>query len=251
MSRKRQEEVLDLLMEGKTIEALSDKIKEKILPSLEHGIKEMMKNLMLETVTKLIKDEIKPLVDKIKSITEENKTLQIRVDRLEMQLRSNDLVIHGIPESSYASVASGVTAGEGDSSKHMSRQDTMSAVVECCRTRLDLDISMKDITAGYRIPGIKNAPRPIVITLASKTVRDRIYSSRRLLHKQEDKHKIYINEHLTKRCSEIFSRGRRLLKEKKISSIWTWNGVVFAKRVESDKPIKILSLEEVEKLQTC
>ena len=74
----------------------------------------------------------------------------------------------------------------------------MKAVIECCRKKLDLEISERDITAGFRVPGLKNAPRPIVVTFASRLVRDRIYELRRLLRKQDTAQKVYINEHLTK-----------------------------------------------------
>ena len=59
---------------------------------------------------------------------------------------------------------------------------------------------------------------------------------------------VYVNEHLTKRNSEIFAKGRKLFKEKKIAAIWTWNGSVFLKRTESSRPVRIQELEVLEML---
>ena len=236
---------MDLLTENKTIESLADKIKGKILPDLELSIREMLKESMMELVVKTLQSEIKPIVDKLKFLTEENRTLQLRVDQLETQMRSGNLVFHGVPESSYAEAAS-VASKDGGGQRPSSRQDTVKAVIECCRKKLDLEISERDITAGFRVPGLKNAPRPIVVTFASRLVRDRIYELRRLLRKQDTAQRVYINEHLTKKNADIFSKGRKLFKEKRIASIWTWNGAVFVRRAESDRPTRVLSLEEVE-----
>ena len=89
---------MDLLTENKTIESLADKIKGKILPDLELSIREMLKESMMELVVKTLQSEIKPIVDKLKFLTEENRTLQLRVDQLETQMRSGNLVFHGVPE---------------------------------------------------------------------------------------------------------------------------------------------------------
>ena len=164
------------------------------------------------------------------------------MDQLETQLRSNNLVIHGIPESTFAEAAS-VPMGEEYLQKSPSGSDTDKAVIECCKSKLGLEISASDITAGYRISGPKKTPRPIVVGFATRIVRDRVYESRKLLRKQIGATKVYINEHLTRTNSEIFAAGR------KIPSIWTRNGYVYIKRTEMDKPLRISSLEDLNKFQ--
>ena len=237
---------MDMLMEGRTIESLAEKIKGKILPELDLSIREMLRESVMEIVAETLKNEIKPIVDRLKFLTEENRALQFRVDQLETQMRGNNLVFHGVPESTYAEAAS-VAVKDGENRRPTPRQDTVKAVVECCRDKLNLDVSERDITAGYRIPGFRNAPRPIIVTFASRLVRDNVYESRRLLRKQTTTQGVYIKEHLTKKNSDIFSKGRKLLKEKRITSVWTRNGVVFVRKAESDRPTRVLSMEEVEK----
>ena len=64
-------------------------------------------------------------------------------------------MIHGIPEPSFAEAAS-ASSEEGNSHRFTPRQDTVSAVVECCKSRLGLEISSRDVDASYRIKGLKN-----------------------------------------------------------------------------------------------
>ena len=59
--------------------------------------------------------------------------------------------------------------------------------------------------------------------------------------------KIFINEHLTKPNSEIFARVRSLVKDKKFSLAWTWNGHVYFKKGENSGPTRVHSLLDFEK----
>ena len=51
------------------------------------------------------------MTDKFSKIVEENRNLRISVDNLEMQSRSNALVIQGLPETSYADLQSKMLEG--------------------------------------------------------------------------------------------------------------------------------------------
>ena len=178
---------------------------------------------------------------------EENKFLSLRVEQLEAQSRANNLVIHGLPESTYAEPS---TNAEADNTqKAPSRRDTIQCILKCCNSKLGVAVSENDISAGFRIPGIKNAPRPIVVTFTSKSIRDKVHISRKLLRKQDGGPRIYINEHLTKGSSGLFAKGRALLREGKIASVWTLNGNVYVKRIESDRPSRISSMEDLQKYQ--
>ena len=187
---------------------------------------------MSELVAEAVKKELQPIVEKVftlKSlISDENRTLKQRLDQVETQLRSSNLVIHGIPETTYAEAASN-SMEEDHSQKPSSRVDTVRAVVNCCEARLGLKISASDITAGYRIAGPRKGPRPIVVCFANRNTRDKVLESRKLLRHHQGNAKIYLNEHLTRGNSEIFAVGRKLLKEKKICSVWSRNGHIYLK----------------------
>ena len=62
------------------------------------------------------------MVEQIKMISEEIKNLKLNVDQLKTQIRSNNLVIHGIPESSFAEATSAsVESDSGPTHKSPSR----------------------------------------------------------------------------------------------------------------------------------
>ncbi|KAJ8306804.1 hypothetical protein KUTeg_014888 [Tegillarca granosa] len=46
---------------------------------------------------------------------------------------------------------------------------------------------------------------------------------------------IYISEDLTKRRQSLFQGARQLLKEKKITKVWTWDGKVFLTDINLQK----------------
>ena len=49
---------------------------------------------------------MKIMSNKISDTSEENSNLKIKVDQLENQLRTRNVVIHGLPEASYDEAAS-------------------------------------------------------------------------------------------------------------------------------------------------
>ena len=99
MARKtsKQDENLDHLLDEKTVEGLADRLKTKLLPDLIQKISEKVEKSVVDLIGEAIKKQLQPLMERIKIISEENKNLRGRVDQLETQLRSNNLVIHGIP----------------------------------------------------------------------------------------------------------------------------------------------------------
>ena len=224
-----------------TIDHLADKIRAKILKSIREIIREEMPGLIKSAV----KEEMTKLIGKVNELNEENNRLKTRIDIVETQLRANNLVICGLPDASLAEVVATSSGDKVGQEQRVTRRDTVQAVVNCCNSKLGANISENDIQSSYRIPS-KSGPRPIVVSFTSKMVRDRVYALRKSLHKDRSS-KIFINEHLTKPNSEIFARARKLVKDKKLSSAWTWNGHVYFKKGENSGPIRVHNLLDLEK----
>ena len=162
-----------------------------------------------------------------------------------MQSRSNNLVIHGLPETSYAEAA--LTAEDaGGVVLRLPGQDTIHAILECCKSRMKLDVTSNDIVNCYRISGSKGS-RPIVVTFSGKGVRDKVYAAKKHYVEQAATHRS-TSTNISQRETQIFAKGRKPFKEKKIASIWTCNGSVFLKRTESSRPVRIQDLEGLEML---
>ena len=98
------------------------------------------------------------------------------------------------------------------------RQDTIRAVLDCCRSRMKIDDTSNDIVNCYRISGSKGS-RPVVVTFSGRGVRDKVYAAKKALRGPRGSSQVFIKEHLTKRNSDIFAKGRKLLREKNCSSL--------------------------------
>ena len=155
----------------------AEKVKAKLMPSIKRIMRDVVKQEVTNLVSEVIRSELKSMTDKFNKIVGENRNLRIRIDNLEMQSRSNNLVIHGLPETSYAEAAS--TAEDvGGVVLRSPRKDTIRAVLECCRSGMKLDVSSNDIVNCYRISGSKG-PRPIVVTFSGRGVRDKVYAAKK------------------------------------------------------------------------
>ena len=107
----------------------------------------------------------------------------------------------------------------------------------------DLSISASDIARAHRLPGEQKVICRFVRS-GRGSVRDQIYYRRRELKGKE----VFINECLTKRRAEIFGKLLSLRKTGKLFSVFSRNGQVFCTGEKFGKPIRVNSLEEIEKL---
>ena len=69
-------------------------------------MRDIIKQEVTSLVAKAIRSELKTMTVRCDKIVEENLSLRIRVDNLEMQSKSNNLVKHGLPAASYAEATS-------------------------------------------------------------------------------------------------------------------------------------------------
>ena len=140
-------------------------------------------------------------------LKEENNELRNRIEYLEIKERSCDLIFEGIKESTYAEATSDV----GSQDVKLTRKDTVSSVINCCREKLNIEVAPNDINSCYRITRRKNQKcRSVFVSFDSKNLRDRIFQAKKML--KGNKEGIYINEPLTKKNSQIYFECRGLVK---------------------------------------
>jgi hypothetical protein len=151
-----------------------------------------------------------------------------RLESMEAYSRLDNLIIKGLPETSYAEHATHGSASADESLHVESHSAVESTVISFCRDSLHIDISPSDISTAHRIrAGGKDKVRPVIIRFTNRRIRDAVYRAKKLLKTATKP--IFISEHLTKMSSELFYESRKLLREKKIHSTWTHNGQVFVK----------------------
>jgi hypothetical protein len=91
---------------------------------------------------------------------------------------------------------------------------------------------------SYKITVPGNAtPDIYVFKLRSEEKKRLIFSQRMKL--KNYKHKLFLNEDLTKSDSSLFKKARADVKSGKLFSTWTKNGLVWGKLSDSGKPFLI------------
>ena len=88
-----KEESLDQLLDEK-MDGLADGLNTKLLPTLTQKIIDMVEKTMADLIAESIRKEVQPMVDKLKVIYDENRSLKQRLDQVETQLRFSNLVFH-------------------------------------------------------------------------------------------------------------------------------------------------------------
>lgn len=180
-----------------------------------------------------------------------------RLEELEIYSRSHDLVIRGLPESSYSEVA---TASVQDSASQSaeSHSSVAKTVLRFCNDKLSVVVDASEISVAHRLKQGKNDNvRPIIVRFTNRRVRDEVLRAKKKLSVPRDhlgvtqerihKDRVFICEHLTRSVSSLFYEARKLVKEKRLFAAWTHKGLVNVKRTgnPNEKPTVIRSLVEL------
>jgi len=174
-----------------------------------------------------------------------------RLEELETYSKLDNLIIHGLPESSYAERASGGSPNDMASRASADVLETEKSVVSLCAEKLHLPITSSDISSAHRLrKGPRDTVRPVVVRFTSRKARDSVYYGKRALRTEGSTNKIYISEHLTKKASEIFFEARKMVRDKKITASWSSKGMIFVKRSaqQNEKPTLIKNAEDLARL---
>ncbi len=185
----------------------------------------------VEEDVEIIKDGLQQtrlnLQSKIDKMNEVAAQQCLNIDAVEQQMKSHNVVIHGISES------------ENQTSKDQ--------VVDLAGNILGVTVKNSDIENAYRFgKSAENSPRKLLIRFRSKTVRDKFYQNRKKTPiNPSGQNSIYINEDLTQLRSKLFHDTRKLVKRGILHSTWTQYGNIMLKTTPEDKPVPIFSNEEL------
>ncbi len=145
----------------------------------------------------------------------------LKLDAVEQQLKSRNVVVHGIFEDDDETVKQ--------------------KLVDLSNNVLGIHMKSLDIENTFRYgKSTENRPRKLMVKFRSKKMRDDFYSNRKktpITPSSSDN--IYINEDLTQLRSKLFHDARNLVKIGKLHSTWTQYGNVMVKSTNNDKPTAI------------
>jgi len=211
-----------------------------LMPSIENAIRAAVDVALADTYIRLDNQ-----AKEIGHLTNENTTLRRQVDELDAYSRSDNIIVYGIKEA-YAEVSAPASSSASNANSHQQQMvgetsaTSEAAFIQFCNEQLHVSVHPNDISVVHRLPKSNkwNGPRPMIIRFSNKKARMRVMAAKKSLRQNQACRNVYINEHLTKSASQLFEKARGLVRDKKVSGAWTWNGRVFLKTLSGQtKPI--------------
>lgn len=249
------DELIEALLEPRVIDAITGAIVSRVTAEVETRIMAAVEAKLLAAFESKISEtnaKMAVIVDKLKKTECENVELSRRVESMERYQRQDNLMIHGIKETSYAERASSMQTRSSDSQDIQLSEPskaTEETVVNFCRDILNVTVTPSDISVAHRLGRRSgqqnNTPLPIIVKFTNRKVRQNILAARKSLRTSAPG--VYVNENLTTTDSEIHKRARALAKTNKISKTWTHNGIVMIRKDNqpATRPEKILSIDQL------
>jgi hypothetical protein len=255
------DDIVEALLDPRVVDALGKALGATISGIVEARLDAKLREL-LDSVEALRADNTKAL----KAVTElqrENDALRSRVDDLDVYSRMDNLIIHGIVESSFSDAASSRPSASGGTRRSVDRRPddagltggplhetnaaTEEAIVYFANNVLDVALTRDDISVAHRLGKRRNDqnPAPIIVKFTNRRARNAVFGARKSLANHQPR--IFINEHLIKSRAELLSKARQLVKAKKIQSAWTNNGQIFIRLSDlpDSRPIRIDDLKDL------
>lgn len=215
-----------------------------ILTELRASFQEEVASLRAENVK--LKDELVALGQKLCSsdvtqLKDSINVLQCQLNDRDQDLLLNDVEITCIPEC------------EGESVGHL---------VLAVAAKLGMELEERDIVSAARVgPRYSQSegapaprPRPIVVRLARRLLRDQLLKSARVRRgattaelglPPHETRRFYVNERLTKTNRAIFARARDACREARWRFVWSKDGRIYARKDQTSQRMPIRKEEDV------
>lgn len=148
-------------------------------------------------------------------------------------------------------------------SKSQESAEELLQIVDSVLKTLKIDAQPTEIRNARRLPGKPDAPRPIVLELATSTLKNRIIQEARNFNKSNSTQKlstshlsiagsprpVYIGENLTYKAKGLFFRAREHAKQNNYVFCWTSNGQVYLRKEEGSKSIIVKDEDQLLNLE--
>jgi len=225
------------------VAAFSD---EKVIEALAKALQPVIQTVVDTGIDRLQK-ELNKRDARIEQLSKQNAALSTKLqnqaeylNQLETYTKLDNLVIQGVPLSSYAEAAASNESGEAedddgaDAPRRENSATTETLVLDLFEKRLGVKVCAADISTCHRLRKSPKQPHPpIIVRFANRKARDLVIGARRKLREVQH-NSVYINEHLTRVTSAVYANARKLVKEKKLSKAWTYHGNVVVKNNDGD-----------------
>jgi hypothetical protein len=184
------------------------------------------KDVLQKTVNTALEAKIDPILVTLAGNSEEITNIDDRVKKLEQKVRSNNLIISGIPEGEH--------------------EDLVQKVIDICGY-LNVTLSKYDITECLRLGRyLPNnlKPRRVMVQFLNKLARNDVFLNRGALKKFPTPN-IFISEDLSPASATLFYHCRQRSKHLKLYSCYTKYGCCYIKADRVSKPVRITNLSDL------
>nr|XP_042912277.1 uncharacterized protein LOC110282482 [Parasteatoda tepidariorum] len=233
--------------------ATSPDILEDILQQ-NKDLKELITN-RFNDLTRSIKfssEIIQELKNSITELQNANKTLQAKNEQLtrenaEIKKEMNEL-IEAVIELKQYSRRSNFEINNSPECENEDIQQAISQIDNVANTNIS-----ENLITAHRVPSFnKDKPKPIIVQVKSKSVRDELLKklrNRKLstceVNSRFTEMPVYFNEHLTPELKHLFYLSRKAKSEKGFKFCWVRDGKIFLRKDESSKIIRVKSSQDL------
>lgn len=207
-------------------------------------VKIAFNEIIKPSVVEAVKSSLVGISEKVKKLEEissshstELQNIKDKLEALDQQSRSRNLIINGLPEKPDEKLPELFMNFAGD--------------------YLLTILKENDLTSIFRLgKQVRGGTRPVLIKFKELKLRSEIYRARTLLRKmdtgigQAHPAPVFINEDLSPGRAALYSECRSAVKKKKLFTVWTLNGNIWAKITKTGDPFKITKTEDVDCLVT-
>lgn len=232
MAKINVDSLVAALSNEKVLEAIGKIIQTSLDAALSHKLD------TLSQAMDALQADLRQKHDQVQSLTKQNTELKTKVqtqssqiEQLEAYNRQENLIVHGLPLS-YAQAVGGAAAADADDGNAEHSSDTEVKFITFCDKQLGITVEPSDISICHRMPKGKQQHPPIIVRFTNRKARALVMDARKKLKNAAPP--VYINEHLTRSAATLFANARKLLKDGKVSRVWTKNGRVVVKSLTDE-----------------
>ncbi|WAQ94161.1 hypothetical protein MAR_006632 [Mya arenaria] len=190
-------------------------------------------------VTAVVSKVLGEVDSKISALQHDNASLNDRIAQLELRIdileKQND--INNQYSKRNCLPVSDIKEEQGES---------MDSIFKCLSTEIKVGIDIHDIDNMHRLGKPKSSSEKSSTGHLHRTELGKSSSLIVQLKHSKILERVFINEELTKTRGEVYYHARRLVKNKRVQSAWTSNGVILIKD-NSDKVHRCESMGELVK----
>lgn len=183
--------------------------------------------------------EIAALKDETKNLEKNAHDAAFQLDEIAQYIRRDCLEVTGVKAS---------------------EECTADAIVKSVGELIGVPLEDNDISIAHPIPTYSEVAAPkLIVKFMRRSVRNKVYSSRRKLVKKKAKDlpnlglafedDLYISESLTQTRKKLFGEVNKMKKQLKWKFIWTFNGRIFIRKADGEQAHAFDCQEDLEKFK--